>query len=156
MVERRRDRAPMSAPKPIEPPEHLKTLAAGPIDTTVALMFWKLRNQFPEFAVTISEHDIKGMTDSFTYQEQTPKLICDARKDYLVLRIADAVTGDMIRVSENNEADLQIAERARELRLIKERIPVMVAEVRMQLSQGITSQDSLSELCRMAEAVAKS
>ncbi len=167
MTERRRDpveAAAMRALKPAKkatPPKHIVAIAAGPHDVPIGLLFWKLRNQFPELSVTITEQDIKGFQDSMEYQEQAPKLIIEAHRVHkdkpgvLVVRIADARTGDLIRVSENSEEALQEAELAKKLRRLKEQVPNMVANVRGEMSQGITSDDTIRTLCEAATALAR-
>ena len=167
MVERRRDPLEAAAlrdrkpkPKP-KPAKHVAAIAAGPIDKVAALMFWKLRNQFPEFAMTLDERDIKGFDDSFNYQEQTPQLIVEAirvspdKPTMLVIRIADRKSGDLIRVSENNEADLDIAEAAKKVRRVRESAPNLVNAVRGEFSQGITSQESIMALCDAVMTLAR-
>lgn len=145
-------RAPVAVP---EAPEHLKAIASGSLVTLVALMFWKLRNQYPDFAVTFTEHDIKGMQDSMQYTEQAPKLWAKAAQTYVAFGVKDESTGDMIRVEENNEADLDIKEQARKVRRIKESAGNLVATARTELSQGITSNDTINTLCEGLLALAK-
>jgi hypothetical protein len=161
MVNRRRDPAEiaqlkeMPPPKVPEAPEHLVKIANGPLVKLVTLLFWKLRRQFPEMGMTISEHDIKGLDDSLAYNEQVPKLVAEARRDYIVFRIADAKTDDMIILSENNEADLQKSEEAKRVRRIRETAGMLVGNVRAELSQGVTSNDSINQVCDALLALAK-
>ena len=166
MTDRRRDpveAAAIRALKPLKkiaPPKHLVELTKD-INASIALVFWKQRNEWPEFSVTITEHDVRGFKESMKYQEQTPKLIIEAHQvskakpAVLVVRIADDRTGDQIRVSENNEADLDKAEEAKRLRRIKEQIPNMVSNALGEMSQGITSDHTIRSLCDAATALAR-
>jgi len=153
MTERRRnpqEAAQMRDQKPKKPPEapkHLKAIAKGPADQTAALIFWKLRNQLPEFAVVLTEDDIKAFQDSMQYVEQSPKLIVDAHATKVIIRIADKVTGDMIRVEENNEAALDAKELAVKVRRAKEQAGNLVSTVRGEMAQGIFSDDTIRTLC---------
>jgi len=145
-------RNPVTLP---EPPDHLKAVASGSLVNLVALMFWKMRHANPDFAMTFTESDITGMQQSMDYNEQTPKLVAEARQDYVVLRVEDEKTGDMIRVSENNEADLAKGEQAKKVRRIRESASMLVATVRGELSQGVTSNDSINALCDSLLALAR-
>lgn len=143
---------PPTAPKP---PKHFTALAKGPLDMLVGLMFWKLRREYPDFSMTFTEKDINGFKESLAYNEQNPKIIASAHPKFVVLRIADEKTGDMITVNENNVDDLEITEQAKKVRRYRENAPQIVSNVRSEFSQGITSQDSINQLCDAALALAR-
>lgn len=163
MQERRRDPAevaqirarPKAEPKPI--PKLLAELTKKTsLERALAAMFWKLRHQNPEMAVTIDEHDVETMDRANEYMEQRPKLVIDANDRFATVRIVDAKTGDMIQIAESDETDLRKKEAAAAVRMAKERIPMLVGTVMGQINQGVTSNDSIQELCRAAELVARS
>lgn len=167
MTERRRDpkeaaqmRA-LKAPKQPTAPKHLRDIAAGSLDYQAALLFWHVRNTFADFAVTIPEADVLACRKSMDYQEQEPKLVVDARKNtkgeaFLVVRIADAKTGDQIRVSESTEADLDRALDAKKVRAAKDQIPQLVANMKNELANGVCSDETAGALCKAAMLVAGS
>lgn len=160
MTERRRSPAEIQQirdvkPKPkVKPHKELLKLEKGPLGAVVAAMFWKLRNQFPEFAITITPADVAEFNASLKYQEQDPEIIVDANDRFLTVRVQDLHTGDMIRVSESSEASLQVAERAKKTRRFREQTPMLVSAVRGEMSQGLISNDTINTLCDAALAMA--
>lgn len=151
-------RRTLKPPKPMKAPKHLQDIANGDANVGIALVFWKLRNQYPEFAVVIEEREVQAFQQSLEYQSQKPSIYVEAKKNatgsFIVVRVADAESGDMIRVSENNQEALSIAEAARKLKRQKEQIPALVAAVRGDMSQGTFSDDSIRSLCDAAMALA--
>jgi len=160
MTNRRRDPAETAqmlknVSTQVEVPKHLKAIAKGPADQTVALIFWKLRNQFPEMAIVLSEHDIKGYQDSMNYCQQTPQLIVDAKPSSVIIRIADKSTGDMIGIEENNETDLAAKELAVKTRAARDSANMLVGTARMEFSQGVNSKDTIDRLCESLTLLAR-
>lgn len=141
--------------RPPKPPKALAAIAAAGVDSAVAMLFWKLRNYYPEFAMTFTETEIRHFKASLAYQDQVPKIVLEAKAQHVVLRIEDDKTGDMIRVSESTEADLDAAEAAKKLRRVKEQMPNLVAAVMGEWNQGTTSQESITSLCNAATMLAR-
>lgn len=144
--------------KPVEllpPPEHFVKVATGSLMNLVALMFWKLRRQYPDLAITFDERDIKGFAESLEYNQQAPKLKAEARKDYVVFRVCDEKTGDQIILSENNEEDLRRSEEAAKVRRIKEGAAMLVGNARAEASQGVNSMETVNALCDAVMTLAR-
>lgn len=166
MTERPRDpkeraaHAALKKKKPLKPPKHLLALEKGPLGAVVALLFWKLRHQVPDFAVVIEEADIAAFKQSLDYGKQQATVVVQAVAPragyaYLTIRLSDQA-GDPIVGFENNEGDLRQQQTAKELRRLKEQVPMMVSTVKNEFNVGTTSQDSIDTLCAAAMAMARS
>ena len=158
--ERRRDPAEMAAlkakgpPKPRAAPAWATEAAKEKIDWKIGLLFWRLRRQFPEFAMTFSEREIAGFRASLEYNQQAPKLVCAAASTTFVIRIEDD-RGDMIAVAEQTQEDVDETLTARKALQMKERIPMLVSTLKSEFANGLQSQESMNSLCEAAMAVAR-
>jgi ribosomal protein L18 len=129
---------------------------AWPLDRQVPLLFWMLRHKIDDMAVVITEADIAAMEQSMTHNEQTPALVVHATARHLIMRLADARTGDMILISENNDADYDRAKTQREVRRARENAGTLVSNAMAELNQGMVSNGVITDLCNALLLLAKS
>ena len=152
-----REAAALRARKAPEPPKPSKYLAAllkaGP-HAWAAMVFWKMRRQLPEMSVTLTEREVEAMEQSFKYQEIKPKLVPRALQGYFVVQLADERTEDPVQAYENNEADFREQQQAKEARAALDRLPGLVAAVRGEMAQGITSKATIDDALDCAAKVA--
>lgn len=161
MTRRRRDPAEVAAlmaakPKKAVPiPKELRDLAKGPIDLLVGLVFWQARHRVPEMGTLITAKDLHGYKACLKYNGQVPKIVIEAKPTGVFVRMADAATGDMITPIEDNPDDFDAAQAATRLRRMRENLPNLVNAVRGDMSQGVTSNDTINQLCDAALMLAR-
>lgn len=136
-------------------PKRYKELAAKKLTEVVPLLIWKLRHQYPELAISITDHDITGLKACADYLEVTPEIRVEARPNYVMVRVTDA-EGDAITVVENNEDDLQRGESAKQYQRLKASAPRIVAEARAEHAAGVISDDTIGRLCTAILTLARS
>jgi hypothetical protein len=159
MTERRPERRPagtppLEAPKPKPPAAGLMKIVTGDADFMTGLMFWMVRHQYPDFSIMVTEADIEKFRKSLEATEQTPVFDPFARDTFIVLRVVDQ-KGEPIQPLESTEEDARERDAATKLRRIKEQAPQIVQNVMGELSQGITSDDSIRTLCNNLLALAR-
>lgn len=134
----------------------------------VAMLFWKQRHSNPDLAITLTKADVDGFQQSLAYNKQEPIVIVDVRrpfmpgdkvpkdavesaedvlKTYLAIRLVDKVTTDPIVINENNEADLEKGEKAKQLRRIAEMAHVLVTRLQSEDAAGVASRQSINDVC---------
>lgn len=138
--------------------------AATPPDTTeseqelavlMSLMIWKVRHSLPALVIQITQADREAFKQSLEYNEQTVKLNIEDRNGTTLIHLTDEKTGDQIIATENNEADLDRAQDAANLRMLKQSAPTVVRQLQFDLAQGTISNATIEEACNTLLALSK-
>lgn len=141
-------------PKALKPSKELLAIEKGDLAVAVSLMFWKMRNLLPDFAITITEQDVKDMKASLNHLEQKPVIVVEAHHAMLVVRAVDQ-HGNQLQAAESTEAQLLEKERAQKTRRLREQVPFLVSTVRSEIANNIISNDSINRVCEAAMAMAQ-
>lgn len=135
-----------AAPKAVDSQANLLDL--------MALMIWKMRHHLPGPIIQITQADKLAMDQSLAYNEQTLKVNIEDRNGTTLIHLTDT-EGNQIIATENNEADLDRAQAAANLRqhrqTVQELAPLVVNQARM----GDMSLSTIEDLCNAALAIAK-
>jgi hypothetical protein len=116
-------------------------------ESLIALILWKVRHSLPALVIQITPADRAAFQQSLDYNEQTLNLNVEDRHGTTLIHLTDEKTGDQIIQNENNEADLDRAEAAKKLRMLKQNAPELVKQLKHDLNQGTISEDLLDEVC---------
>lgn len=121
----------VKTPMEIRKKDDLDHLAEGDPKDVISLMLWKVRHQFPDLAMQITPKDLEGFNACVTYLKVKPELnivrpqgrpaqegipavgqrravpAYDAEppRPFVVVRLVEKGTENMIRPVENNEED---------------------------------------------------
>jgi len=124
-------------------------------ESLIALILWKIRHHLPALVIQITPADREAFQQSLDYNEQTLKLNVEDRKGTTLIHLTDEKTGDQIIQNENNEADLDRAEAAKNLRMLKQNAPELGKQLKHDLNQGTISEDLLDEVCNALVTLAR-
>jgi len=113
----------------------------------IGLILWKMRHHLPALVIQITQADREALKQSLGYNEQTVKLNVEDRHGTTLIHLTDEKTGDQIICTENNEADLDRAEAAKKLRMLKQSAPELAAQLKHDLNNGNISESLLDEVC---------
>ena len=121
----------------------------------MALMIWKVRHSLPALVIQITPADREAFKQSLNYNEQTLKLNVEDRNGTTLIHLTDEKTGDQIIATENNEADLDKAQAAVNLRMIKQSAPTLASQLRYDIAQNTISNATIEEACNTLLALSK-
>ncbi len=121
----------------------------------MALMIWKVRHSLPALVIQITPADRQALQDTLTYNEQTVKLNIEDRNGTTLIHLTDSKTGDQIIATENNEADLDKAQAAANLRQQRQTVIELAPAVLNSARSGDMSLSLIEDLCNAAVAVAR-
>lgn len=135
---------------------------------TIMAMFWRERHRNPEFAIEVSERDLKGFEDCMKYLEVTPVIrvhrpaglpaqeaipahgkrraiagrAAIPPKPYVIIQLVDK-DGNSIKPVENNEADFEASRTGQIERQIRESAPQIAADLEAGLRSNTTSNSTI-------------
>lgn len=121
----------------------------------MALMIWKMRHNLPALVIQITPADREAFKQSLSYNEQTVKINVEDRNGTTLIHLTDARTGDQIIATENNEADLDRAQAAKDLRMLKQSAPELANRLRYDVQQGNMSHALIEEACAALTVLAR-
>jgi hypothetical protein len=124
-------------------------------ESLIALILWKVRHHLPALVIQVTPADRAAFQQSLDYNEQTLKLNVEDRHGTTLIHLTDEKTGDQIIQNENNEADLDRAEAAKKLRMLKQNAPELGKQLKHDLNQGTISEDLLDEVCNALVTLAR-
>src|SRR6266850_6521754 len=133
----------------------LDALAFGPAKDIIALMLWKNRHTQPELYVQLTEHDMSGFKACVDYLHVVPEVRIvrpqglpghdgvpatktrsaipsqgpTPPKPYVIVALVERGTENAIRPVENNEADWQAAEEAKNFNRARDRALQLAGEL---------------------------
>lgn len=112
----------------------------------IALLIWKMRHSLPALVVQITQADREAFAQSLAYNEQAVKVNIEDRHGTTMVHLTDE-KGDQIIVTENNEADADKGDAARNLRMIKQAAPELAARLRRDTQSGAWADSLIDEVC---------
>lgn len=159
----------------------LDALVAGPLKDVIALMLWKNRHNEPELSVQLTERDMAGFRACVEYLHVTPEVrivrpqglpghdvIPATRtrsaipaaeptppKPYVIISLVERGTENAIRPVENNEADWQAAEEAKNFNRARDVALRLAGELQTAAATGNYSSSSLDEAAKCLVALAR-
>lgn len=154
----------------------LDALAAGDPKKVIALMLWKARHRQPDMYVQIDEKDLNGFEACVHYLKVIPEV--DIRrpsglpvqeavaathtrravpgreatppKPYVVVRLVESGTENMIKPVENNQEDYDTAKHAARVRKARDQAPELAERI---VSAARSGEMSLSDIQDTADAL---
>jgi len=132
-----------------------KKPAAPDQNELMALMIWKMRHSLPALVIQITPADREAFKQSLSYNEQTVKVNVEDRNGTTLIHLTDVRTGDQIIATENNEADLDRAQAAKDLRMLKQSAPELANRLRYDVQQGNMSHALIEEACTALTVLAR-
>lgn len=136
-------------------------------DRAMQLMLWKIRHQYPDLALVITEQDIAKLDACCDYLKVQPAALAhrpDQRgpKDkeprpapFVVITLVAKGTTNVIRAVENDEADFERQKLAEQARRIATAAPATVARLLDDLRRGSYSEGEIADALRDMETLAK-
>lgn len=153
---------------------------AGP-ERAIMLLLWLNRFKNPDFAVTVKTDDLQGFKECTDYLKVTPKIIirrppgraavpaqeptrrnpdgiparpAEPARPYVLISMVDQ-DGNAFTPIENSEEKAKIRDRENELRVLKERAPMIARAVAANAASGMYSNAEITELCNAAIQLAQ-
>jgi hypothetical protein len=128
-------------------------------EEAIILMLWKFRHHLPAPAVRIDAKDRQGLRDALQFNEQEPRVLIEYRgvgtpKECTIIQMVD-VNGDQVICTENNEDDLDAAQRAANLRQLKQSAPIIAGQLQRDSANGIYSDDVIAQACQVLLELSK-
>lgn len=121
----------------------------------IALLVWKMRHSLPAMVVQITPADREAFKQSLAYNEQTVKVNIEDRHGTTMVHLTDEKTGDQVVVTENNEADADRGEAARNLRMVKQSAPELAARLKRDIASGSWADSMIDEVCSALVAMGR-
>lgn len=134
-----------------------RLIKAGP-KSLIALLLWKDRFRNPSLAITITERDVQGLEQCCEYQKIEPVVEVWRRPSGVIVglvqkgtMIKDKTTGeitslgDAITPIENNQADKDKADQARNLNEIRATASALAARLLSEDAAGIATRSTIEE-----------
>lgn len=172
------EKAVARTPQPIDA---LDALASGPLKDIIALMLWKNRHNEPELTMQLTERDLSGFKACVEYLHVVPEVrivrpqglpghdaIPATRtrsaippadptppKPFVIITLVEKGTENAIRPVENNEADWQAAEEAKNFNRARDIALRLAGELQTAAATGNYSSSSLDEAAKCLVALAR-
>jgi len=164
-----------------KPADMLDAFVASDPTRVLQLVFWKTRHQNPEMTVLIREEDLNAFDQCMAYQKVNPGILvyrpegkpatqgtpavgtrraipaspAEPPRPFVVVGLVERGTRNAVKPVENNEADFNRGELARELQVARRNIPTLAAELRRTAASGDFSSATLEDAARTLELLGR-